>query len=300
MIHSDLWGIAPVISYAQYKYFITFIDDYSRFTSVYFLRSKDEAFTAFQFFHAFIQTQISSNIKILRSDNGGEYTSHLFQEFMQENGILSQMSCASTPQQNRVAERKNRHLLDVVHTLMLESCMPSRFWCEALSTVVHLINCLPSHVLNNDSPFLRLFGKPPNYSNLRTFGCICYVHLSQQERTKLTAQSVKCAFLGCSSHQKGFLCYDPNLHRILVSRNVIFQENAYFFATNQDNHPSISKFVLPLFPNSFEGEQTRQPLLVYQRRLTMPPLPPDQSLDADLTFQPEPAPLRRNTPDRKP
>ena len=264
------------------------------------MRSKAEAFTAFKFFHAFVQTQFSSKIKILRSDNGGEYTSHLFQEFLQENGILSQRSCPSTPQQNGVAERKNRHLLDVVRTLMLDSFMPSRFWCEALSTIVHLINRLPSHVLKNDSPFLRLFGKPPNYSTLRTFGCVCYVHLPPQERTKLTAQSVKCAFLGYSVHQKGFLCYDPNLHRIRVSRNVIFQENTYFFATNQDNHPSMSKSVLPLFPNSSEGEQTRQPLSVYQRRPTVPPLPPDHSLDADPTFQPEPVPLRRNTRDRKP
>ncbi|KAK2396270.1 putative mitochondrial protein [Trifolium repens] len=300
MIHSDLWGIAPVISHAQYKYFITFIDDYSRFTWVYFLRSKSEAFTAFKFFHAYVQTQFSSKIKILRSDNGGEYTSHLFQEFLQENGILSQRSCPSTPQQNGVAERKNRHLLDVVRTLMLDSFMPSRFWCEALSTAVHLINRLPSQVLNNDSPFLRLFGKPPNYSTLRAFGCVCYVHLQPHERTKLTAQSVKCVFLGYSAHQKGFLCYDPNLHRIRVSRNVIFQENTYFFATNQDTHSSISKSVLPLFPNSTAGEQTRQPLLVYQRRPTVPLPPPDHSLDADPTIQPEPAALRRSTRVRKP
>ena len=182
-------------------------------------------------------------------------------------------------------------------TLMLDSFMPSRFWCEALSIAVHLINRLPSHVLNNDSSFLRLFGKLTNYSTLRTFGCVCYVHLPPQERTKLTAQSVKCAFLGYSAHQKGFLCYDHNLHRIRVSRNVIFQDNAYFFATN---HPSMSKSVLSLFPNSSEGEQTRQPLLVYQRRPTVPPLPPDYSLDADPTFQLEPVPLRRSTRDRKP
>jgi len=78
MIHCDLWGITPVISHAQYKYFITFIDDYSHFTWVYFLRSKAEAFTTFKFFHAFVQTQFSFKIKILHYDNGGEYTSHYF------------------------------------------------------------------------------------------------------------------------------------------------------------------------------------------------------------------------------
>ena len=308
MIHSDVWGIAPVISHAHYKYFVTFIDDYSRFTGVYFLRSKSEVFSAFKFFHAYVQTQFSSKIKILRSDNGGEYTSHLFQEFLQTNGILSQRSCPSTPQQNGVAERKNRHLLDVVRTLMLESMVPSRFWCEALSTAAHLINCLPSPSLNNDSPFLRLFGHPPTYSNLRTFGCVCYVHLPQQERTKLTAQSVKCAFLGYSAHQKGFMCYDPNLHRLRVSRNVIFQENTYFFVTNRDTISSPSTSVLPLFPNNSAGPTTLKPFLVYQRRPTNtlnqpaapPGPPPDHSLTADPVLDPEPAPLRRSSRSHKP
>ena len=79
--------------------------------------------------------------------------SHEFQSFLQNQGIISQRYCPSTPQQNGVAERKNRHLLDVVRTLLLESSVPPRFWCEALSTVVHLINRLPSPTLQNVSPF---------------------------------------------------------------------------------------------------------------------------------------------------
>jgi len=231
----------------------------------------------------------------------------LFQEFLQENSILSQRSCPSTPQQNGIAERKNCHLSDVVRTLMLDSFMPSYFWCETLSTVVHLINRLSSQVLNNDSPFLRLFGKSSNYSTLCTFGCVCYVHLQPPKRTKLTAQSVKCAFLGYSAHQKGFICYDPHLYRIRVSRNVIFQEDTYFFATNQDTHSSTSKFVLPLFPNSFAEEQARPPFMAYQRHPIVPPIQPsipprplpDHSLVVDPALQLEPTPLRRNTRIRK-
>ncbi|WVZ12533.1 hypothetical protein V8G54_017063 [Vigna mungo] len=108
-------------------------------------------------------------------------------EFLQSNGILSQRSCPSTPQQNGLAKRKNRHLLDVVRTLLLESHVPSRFWCEALSTAVHLINRLSSPSISNESPFTRLFGHPPDYFTLRIFGCACYVHLPPHERTKLTA-----------------------------------------------------------------------------------------------------------------
>ena len=97
---------------------------------------------------------------------------HEFQSFLQNQGIISQRSCPSTPQQNGVAERKNRHLLDVVRTLLLESFVPPHFWCEALSTAIHLINWLPSPILQNVSPFFKLFGHSPSYSDLHTFGCV--------------------------------------------------------------------------------------------------------------------------------
>jgi len=119
IIHSDVWGIAPVVSYTHYKYFVTFIDDFSRFTWVYFFRAKAEVFSVFKRFLALLETQFSASIKILRSDSGGEYMSNEFQDLLQSKGIISQRSCPSTPQQNGVVERKNCHLLDMVRTLYL-------------------------------------------------------------------------------------------------------------------------------------------------------------------------------------
>ena len=127
----------------------------------------------FKVFLALIDTRFSTKIKILRSDSGSEYMSNEFQFFLQSHGIISQRSCPFTPQQNGVAERKNRHLLDVVRTLLIESCVPSHFWCEALYTAIYLINRLPSPTLNDDSPYFRLFGHAPNYFNLHIFGCGC-------------------------------------------------------------------------------------------------------------------------------
>ena len=89
MIHSDVWGISPIISHANYKYFVTFIDDYSKYTWIYFLRSKSEVFSVFKTFVAYIETQFSSNIKVLRSDSGGEYMSSEFHDFLQQKGIVS-------------------------------------------------------------------------------------------------------------------------------------------------------------------------------------------------------------------
>ena len=217
IIHSDVWGMSPILSHAQYRYFVTFIDDYSRFTWVYFLRSKADVFSTFQTFVAYVETQFSTCIKTLRSDSGGEYMSHDFQSFLQQKGILSQRSYPYTPQQNGVAERKNRHLLDVVRTLMLESSVPPRFWVEALSTAVYLINHFPSPTLHFDSSYSRLFGVPPDYNSLHVFGCVCFVHLPPIERHKLAAQAVQCAFLGYSNSHKGFVCYDADANKLHIS-----------------------------------------------------------------------------------
>lgn len=144
VIHSDVWGISPVISHAHYKYFVTLVDDYNRFNWIYFLRSKSDVFTVFKIFLTYVETQFSAVIKVLRSDSGGEYMSIAFYEFLKQKGILSQRSCPYTPQQNGVAERKIRHLLDVTRTLLLESSVPSTFWVKALSTAVNLVNRMPS------------------------------------------------------------------------------------------------------------------------------------------------------------
>ncbi|RVX11444.1 Retrovirus-related Pol polyprotein from transposon RE1 [Vitis vinifera] len=113
LIHSDVWGPFPVSSHEKFKYYVTFIDDHSRFTWVYFLRSKSEVFHTFTKFLAYVDNQFSTSIKTLRINFGGEYLSTEFQVFLASKGIIHQRSCSSTPQQNGVAERKNRHLLDV-------------------------------------------------------------------------------------------------------------------------------------------------------------------------------------------
>lgn len=96
--------MSPAASHAHYKYFVTFIDDYGRFTWIYFLRSKSEVFSMFQKFLTYVETQFQASVKNFRSDSGGEYMSHEFQEYLQQKGILSQRSCPNTPQQNGMAE----------------------------------------------------------------------------------------------------------------------------------------------------------------------------------------------------
>ena len=148
-----------------------------------------------------------------------------FHAFLQQKGIVPQRSCPYTPQQNGVAERKNRHLLDVVCTLLLQSSVPSKLWVEALSTAVYLINRLPSSVLNFETSYFRLYHRHPRYLDMHTFGCVCFVHLSLHERHKLSARLVRCAFMGYNPSHKGYVCYDPCSNRFRISRLVVFFEN---------------------------------------------------------------------------
>ncbi|XXG61102.1 hypothetical protein AAC387_Pa04g2839 [Persea americana] len=202
--------------------------------------------------------------------------SSAFQQFLQNKGIISQRSCPYTPQQNGVAERKNRHLLDVTRSLLLESSVPTRFWVEALATAVHLINRMPTTTLENQSPYYRLYKTTPSYDDLHVFGSTCFVHLPSSERTKLTAQSAQCVFLGYAPFQKGFLCYDPHIRRFRTSRNVVLFENQYFFQTHIDL-PKPSSVSLPGV--SDDSSVVRfNPNFVYHRRNSTTPttaLPPD-------------------------
>jgi len=290
LIHSDVWGMSPVVSHAQYKYFVTFIDDYSRFTWIYFLRSKSEVFSMFKKFLTYVETQFQASVKKFRSDSGGEYMSNEFQEYLQQKGILSQRSCPYTPQQNGMAARKNRHLLDITRSLLLQAYVPSRFWVEALSTAVFLINRLPSMVIDFDSPFFRLFKTQPDYSNLHTIGCVCFVHLPPFERHKLGAQSVQCAFMGYSNSHKGFVCYDVSNHRFRVSRNVMFFDNQCMFHFIP---PSINDIViLPNFSIMPQSIERYKPGITYvrQRKKQVPIAPPD----TDPPPNPEPVEPRRS------
>ncbi|TYK19098.1 putative mitochondrial protein [Cucumis melo var. makuwa] len=177
-------------------------------------------------------------------------------ELLSLQGNLVQRSCPHTSQQNGRVERKHRQILDSVRGLLLSASCPEKFWGEAALTSVYTINHLPSSVLQNISPFEKLYGNPLNYSNLKTFGCACFVLLHPHEHTKLEPRVHLYYFLGYGTEHKGFHCWDPLSNRLRISRHVTFWEHTMFsrlssFHTSFSSpQPFFTDTPIDLFPLS--------------------------------------------------
>ncbi|KAJ9683174.1 hypothetical protein PVL29_018954 [Vitis rotundifolia] len=273
LVHTDVWGPCRTASTLGFQYFVTFIDDYSRCTWLFLMKNRAELFSIFQKFYAEIQTQFNISIRVLRSDNAREYFSAPFTSFMSHHGILHQSSCAHTPQQNGVAERKNRHLVETARTILLHSNVPFRFWGDAVLTACYLINRMPSSILHDQIPHSLLFPDQPLYFlPPRVFGCTCFVHILTPGQDKLSAKAMKCLFVGYSRLQKGYRCYSIETHRYFISADVTFFEDSPFFSTTSESLP-ISE-VLPIPIVSPPDAMPPRPLQVYHRRpRVVAPLP---------------------------
>ncbi|WZZ73743.1 hypothetical protein YC2023_085113 [Brassica napus] len=228
LVHYDVWT-APCVSRENHKYFVTFIDEKSKYTWVTLIQSKDMVLDAFKNFQTHICNHFNAKLKILRSDNGGEYTSQAFKQYLSQHGITHQKSCPYTPQQNGVAERKNIHLMEVARSMMLHTNVPKRFWSDAVMSATYLINRTPTKVLNDLSPFEVLNKTKPSLDHLCVFGCLCFVLIPGEQRNKLDAKSSKAMFIGYSPTQKGYKCYDPESRRVCVSRDVNFVESKGYY-----------------------------------------------------------------------
>ena len=153
------------------------MDDFTKYTWLYPLKHKSQAYTTFVTFEKMVKTQFNSHVKLFRSDNGKEYVNNIFGQFLQSLGIIHQTSCPYTPEQNGVAERKHRHLIETVVTLLHQSHLPVSFWVEALATANYLINRIPvtpsptNHLINS---FTKNFPIIPTSASLGVLPTLGY------------------------------------------------------------------------------------------------------------------------------
>ena len=222
LIFSDVHGPLPTQTIQGYRYWITFLDDATKFCYVVLLRKKSEAFQAFQIYKAYAENLLSRRIGTLRDDKGGEYISTEWDGYMKLHGIRREHTVRSTPQQNGAAERINRTLAEGVTAMLVA------FWGEALTTFLYVRNRSPTSSLPSTvTPYELWHNKKPSIHHLRVFGCRAYVHVQKDQRKSLEPHSLKCIFLGYPDGYKGWKCYDPLSKKVVISRDVIFDECSF-------------------------------------------------------------------------
>jgi transposase InsO family protein len=199
LVHSDLCEMNGILTKGGKTYFLTFIDDSTRFCYVYLLKTKDEAFNYFKTYKAEVDNQLERKIKRLRSDRGGEYFSNVFDEFYVEHGIIHERTPPFSPQSYGIAERKNRTLTDLVNAMLGTARLSKAWWGEAILTACHVLNRVPTK--NKEiTPFEEWEKRRLNLLYLRTWGCLAKVNVPINKKRKLGPKTVDCIFLGYSFH----------------------------------------------------------------------------------------------------
>ncbi|KAE8699425.1 hypothetical protein F3Y22_tig00110578pilonHSYRG00054 [Hibiscus syriacus] len=242
LVHSDVFGPVKQQSISGMRYMVTFIDDFSRYVWVFFMKEKSDTFSKFKEFRDSAEGEVGKKICCLRTDNGGEYRSNEFSQYLRECRIRHQYTCANTPQQNGVAERKNRHLAEICRSMLHAKNVSGRFWAEAMRTATFVINRLPQPRLGFVSPFEILWNIKPTVSYFRVFGCVCYVFVPDHLRSKFDKKAVRCIFVGYDSQRKGWKCCDPISGRCYTSRNVVFDEASSWWSSEKEVLPDSREF----------------------------------------------------------
>ncbi|KAJ9567043.1 hypothetical protein OSB04_003009 [Centaurea solstitialis] len=240
IVHSDVWT-SPIASNSGLRYYVIFLDHFTHYLWVFPLKQKSDVYGKFVQFFNYVKTQFNITIKSLQCDNGGEYDNNAFHTFFATHGITFRFSCPHTSQQNGRSERMLRTINNVVRTLLFHSHLPPTYWVEALHMASHLLNLLPSKAIDDETPHFRLYHKHPSYSHLRTFGCLCYPHLTTLH--KLAPRTTPCVFLGYPTHHRGFRCLDLSSRKIIISRHVVFHESIFPFDSVSPSDPPSYNFL---------------------------------------------------------
>ncbi|KAG7546288.1 Zinc finger CCHC-type [Arabidopsis suecica] len=263
LIHGDLCGPITPSTAAQNKYIFVLIDDYSRYMWSLLLKEKSEAFERFKKFKALVEQETGFKIGTLRTDRGGEFTSQEFQSFCDVSGIQRHLTAPYSPQQNEVVERRNRTLLEMTRSILKHMKVPNYLWGEAVRHATYLINRVGTRTLITQTPYEAFKGKKPNISHLRVFGCTCYAKTDSQHLKKLDDRSKALVHLGTEPGSKAYRLLDPTKRRIVVSRDVVFDEKrswnwSHSGEDKSNNAPGMFKFSLGEFGNHGLREENQE------------------------------------------
>lgn len=227
LVHSDVCGPIVPHTWDGKKFFISFIDDYSHFTIIYLMASKDQVLHIFREYEALVTAHFGSRISRLRTDNGGEFVNDEMQRFCRNKGIAMETTIPYSPQQNGVSERMNRTLMERARAILAESGFGKEMWGEAVYTATYITNRCPTAAVDvNKTPYELWTGRKPNVSKLRIFGCAAYTHIPKQLRTKLDPKGRKLYMVGYTVN--GYRLWDAEKGKVVVARDIMFDESSLF------------------------------------------------------------------------
>jgi hypothetical protein len=224
LLHMDLFGSIAYISIDRSKYCPVIVDDYSRFTWVFFLQEKSQTQETMKRFLRQAQNEFGLRIKKIRSDNGTKFKNSQIERFLKEEGIKHDFSSPYTPQQNGVVETKNRTLWDMARTMLDEYKKPDRFWAVAINTVCYSINRLYLHRILKKTSYELLTGKKPNISYFRVFGSKCFILIKRGRNYKIAPRAIEGFLLGYDSNTRAYRVFNKSTGLVEVSCDILFDE----------------------------------------------------------------------------
>ncbi|GJU01705.1 putative ribonuclease H-like domain-containing protein [Tanacetum coccineum] len=241
MLHMDLFGPTFMSSLMNKKYCLVVTDDYSRFTWVFFLASKDETSGILKSFITQIKNLVDKKVKIIKCDNGTEFKNRVMSEFCAKKGIKRKFSIARTPQQNGVAERRNRTLIEATRTMLADSKLPTTFWAEVVNIACYVQNRVLVVKPHNKTPYELFKGRTPSLSFMKPFRCHVTILNTLDHLDKFDGKSDDGFFVGYSLNSKAFRLYnirtrkvEENLHVRFLEDKLIIADGSLFDSSSKD------------------------------------------------------------------
>ncbi|RVW42809.1 Retrovirus-related Pol polyprotein from transposon TNT 1-94 [Vitis vinifera] len=315
LIHTDICGPYPTASWNGQQYFITFIDDYSRYGYLFLIHEKSQSLDVFKTFKAEVELQLNKRIKSVRSDRGGEYYGRYdgsgeqhpgpFAKYLEECGIVPQYTMPGSPSMNGVAERRNRTLKDMVRSMISHSTLPEKLWGEALKTAAYILNRVPTKAAAK-TPYELWTGRKPSLKHFHIWGCPAEARPYKPHEKKLDSKTVSSYFIGYAERSRGFKFYDPAIRSIFETGTATFFEDVEFGGRNQARNIVFEEEEGSTI--AFDNVQVSLPII--DQEVNLDPQPTDnivQPLIANEDIAPEEQtqqpqenmPLRRSTRERR-
>ena len=243
LIHTDICEFEGILTRGGKRYFITFIDDFSKYTYVYLMKNKSDAFEKLTIFIKEVENRFDRKIKRFRSDRGREYESLGLIEHIQSLGIVHETTPPYSPQSNGVAERKNRTLINLTNAMLASSSAPKNLWGEAVLTGNYVMNRVPRKQ-NLVTPYELWRKRKPNLNYIRVWGCLAYVRMTDPKIPKLGIRASRCVFIGYALASKAYRFLDLENNVVIESLDAIFHEDKFPFkyknSGGDDNMPKSS------------------------------------------------------------